>query len=421
MIFSVSTGSGSTDMSLYILVKADPNTQVTATKGTNVISDTTDENGEVKLYPTETGEWTVSNGEDSMVVDVQYPDIEANFIAKVFGIQKDITDSSPQWERTDDSVGLSAMASVGTIENVSDFSQFAPYKDIVREEISGNMMVKIPRFYFKRWQDGNIEHIQISSEYFDGATIHPAFLHNDSQQEYIYVGAYETSNYKQSVTGQLPTVQSDIENFRNQAKSLGTGWGLYDGTTRDALLMLYLVEFATFDSQTAIGNGIVYAAGRSATGGSDNVPGPNGKSNSSGDCWVKYRYIENLWGNVFEWVDGVVRKLNAEIWVNNDQSQYNNAGDNYVKLSYQLPTAIGFITRNGFDENNPSYMLPSAIQGSSSTYLCDQLWNSGSSGTTPLSTGGAYNQNVNAGLFAANTLQWQAGNEFGSRLLYIPQ
>ena len=83
----------------------------------------------------------------------------------IYGISRDITNSSPAWARTDKAVGMTATATAGTVAGSSDFDNCYPWSGIVRESLStGDVMVKIPKFYFQRYREGNIEHIRIANK-----------------------------------------------------------------------------------------------------------------------------------------------------------------------------------------------------------------------------------------------------------------
>jgi len=97
-------------------------------------------------------------------------------IPLIFGITRDSNNSSPVWTRTDDAVGYTATASLGGVPGYSSFDNKPIYKDIVRENIGNDVMVKIPKFWFKRTIDNNgIETIKITERKVEGFLLHPAF------------------------------------------------------------------------------------------------------------------------------------------------------------------------------------------------------------------------------------------------------
>ena len=405
---------------------------LTCTLGDTVYTATTD-TGAYVFNVHEKGTWTIkaTNGTDTdtkqvtITTDGQTENIELAFV-RIYGIQRDATNSSPAWTRTDEAVGMTATASVGTVAGSSDFSECMPWKGIVRETLdTGDVMVKIPKFYYRRYKEGNVEHIQIADNPADGFTVHPLFNHAGVEKDFAYIGAYKTSSSNKSVSGAAPQVDQTRAVMRNNAKSKGEGWGLIDIAALSAIQMLFLVEYATNDSQKAIGRG--YCDGNSGalkSGTCNNVPGLTGRpAGTDGKTDVVYRGIEGLWGNVWEWVDGV--NFNGRTpYVCNDPSKYkDDVSTDYTRLSYSLASSSsGYISQEGVDtEANSHVMLPSQISGSESTYYCD-YGSSSSSGWHVLYVSGSWSNGSNCGLFIANcdNSSSYSYSNFGSRLLYIP-
>lgn len=345
---------------------------------------------------------------------------------KIYGISRNITATSPAWARSDDAVGMTATASVGTAAGTSSFDSCYPWSEIQRETLAtGDVMVKIPKFWFRRYRDGNIEHIKIADKATDGFTLHPAFKHGGVEVDHIYVGAYKTSSNNKSATGVAPQASQTRATFRTNAKAKGTGWSLIDIAALSAIQMLILVEFATNNVQAAIGRG--YCDGNIATiktGSCDSVPNLTGRpAGTDGKVDVVWRGIEGLWGNIWEWVDGV-NFNNGEYYVCNDSSKYaDDTATNYTKLSFTGKTnwKSSYISEEGLDTgNNPHVMLPSAAgSGSETTYQCDGCW----SGTGwRVFRHGDWNDGSLDGLFATSLdSASSSSHEYaGSRLLYIP-
>lgn len=346
---------------------------------------------------------------------------------KIYGISRDKTASSPVWARTDEAVGKTATASVGTTAGASDFNNCYPWSGIVRETLStGDVMVKIPKFWFQRYREGNIEHIRIADKNTAGFTLHPAFKHAGVEVDYIYVGAYKTSRNNKSISGASPQVSQTRATFRSNAKAKGAGWSLWDIAALSAVQMLMLVEFATNNMQSAIGRG--YCDDNSAvikTGSCNRVANLTGRpAGRDGKVDVVWRGIEGLWGNVWEWVDGV-NWNNGTYYVCNDPSKYaDDTATNYTALSFKGVTrwSSSYITEEGLDTgDNEHIMLPAAAgSGSESTYQCDACWSD--TRRRVFRHGGDWANGSTCGLFAANLGNTSSHSltAVGSRLLYIP-
>jgi hypothetical protein len=384
----------------------------------------------------EAGTWTVTatmGGEETsqtveIVNDGQYAEADVVFV-RIYGIRRDITAQSPAWTRTDNAAGLTATASVGAVAGASDFDAIAPWSGIRRETLStGDVMVRIPKFWFRRYREGNLEHIQIANNAAEGFAVHPLFVHAGTEADVAYVGAYKTTGDNRSLPGSLPTVSVTRANFRVRAANKGEGWGLIDIAALSAIQMLILVEFANNNVQAVIGRGYCDAnSSRTAAGTCDGVPNLTGRpAGIDGKVDVVWRGIEGLWGNAWEWVDGV--NYNAgTYYVCNDPSIYaDDTATDYTGLSYvgKANWSASYITQEGLDSGGNSYVfLPeTAGGGSESTHECDACWSS-SSGWNVFCHGGSYENGSRCGLFATAVSYPSLGADkyVGSRLLYLPQ
>lgn len=388
----------------------------------------------------ESGVWTVEasgdGGEASQEVIItengQSESVEL-FFAKIYGISRNVVSSSPVWTRTDEAVGMSATASVGSSAGASDFNDVMPWAGMVRETLTtGDIVVKIPKFYYQRYVENDVEHIRIANGEVDGFSLHPAFNHGGIEKDFVCVGAYQTVSQNSthiSKNGGFPVVNLTRDNARVQAKAKGSGWGVLDISTVSAVQMLILVEFATNDVQSAIGNGRSSGSNTAAisSGNCDSVPNLTGRTNhSNGEGGVVYRGIENFWGNVWEWVDGV-NCGTLYYYVCNDPSKYSDRNESgYEALSYRYDGnwSSSYITRIGIDEgNNTHIMLPTkATGGSGSTYYCD-VASSNSGGLYVVARGGAMDLGNGVGMFthSAHLSSTDKADNRGYRLMYIPQ
>lgn len=397
---------------------------LTCTKGSTVLTASTD-TGSYTFTVHETGVWTVKivkNGETAettvnITTDGQVENVSLAFV-KIYGISRTVANSSTAWTRTDDSVGKSATASVGTTAGHSDFDTCYPWSQMVRETLStGDVMVKIPEFWFERKVTSGVETIRIADKAIAGFTKHPG--------SGLYVGAYKTSSDKKSVSGAAPTVNQTRATMRTNAKSKGTGWGLIDVAANSAIQMLYLVEFADNNSQDKVGRG--YCDGNSAainTGSCNSVPNLTGRpAGTDGKVDVVYRGIEGIWGNVWEWMDGL-NVNDGTYYVCTDPSKYaDDTASNYTALNFTAATnwSSSCIQTEGCDTNRPWAMLPSAAgSGSESSYYCDCVWSS--TGWRVARRSGAWDNGSKVGAFllAVNLDSSSMNSSIGSRLLYKP-
>ena len=397
---------------------------LTCTKGSSVMT-ASDTSGSYTFTVHETGTYTLKitqNGESAettatITTDGQVVNVSLAFV-KIYGISRTVANSSTAWARTDDAVGKTATASVGTAVGHSDFDSCYPWSAMTRETLStGDVMVKIPEFWFERKVTNGVETIRIADKTVAGFTKHPG--------SGKYVGAYKTSSNNKSVKNAAPTVSQTRATMRTNAKSKGAGWGLIDVAVSSAIQMLYLVEFADNDSQAKIGRG--YCDGNSGalnTGSCDNVPNLTGRpSGTDGKVDVVYRGIEGFWGNVWEWMDGL--NYNGDTnnyYVCTDPSKYaDDTATGYTKVSFTSPTTNAYISKEGMDNALPWAMLPSeATNGSETTFYPDYFYQN--SGWRVAERSGDWGNGSNCGVWilSCDSASSDSGTRLGSRLLYAP-
>ena len=266
----------------------------------------------------------------------------------------------------------------------------------------GQIMVQIPKFYFNHSYTGTTHKWNISRFDQTGFQVHYAFIKNGAEVDYRYIGAYEGSMWDAttsamvpsdsiatnmyalgdklcSVSGEYPKVNEKRSEFRSMAARRGAGWRQQDYDLISAIQLLYLIEYADFDSQTMIGMGRTKIS-VSCTWTADSCIGQCGKSNADGDgtnsdasnsnnAYMTYRGIENFYGNVWNWVDGININNNIPYVSNNDIDFSDDTTINYTNLNVTLPSSNGY---QGTLEQIDRGFLPTSIGGTE--YIGDYYW-----------------------------------------------
>lgn len=325
--------------------------------------------------------------------------------AKIYGVDKVGSSNPAALIRTDDAVGLNV--TVDTTDITSDFDRCYPYSDMQEvTDAAGNVFIKIPKFYAKITPnaDGTFKH-QISGVRYEGFTT--LFVDGEGNElDYILVGKYEGSGSSARVyskSGATVLVNITMDNFRAGCKANGDGYQQYDFLIDLIIKELWLVEMATTNSQ-AIMYG--YANGNSAavaTGRTDAVKTPSGseESNTDGKHAMKYRGIENLWGNTFTWCDGISFS-SEKVYICTDPKSY-AAGKVTSPYMYHgdRSSGGGWIKKVAPLNRNPLIQYATeASGGSATTYFCDYAYVYGS----VLAVGGYWGDGTSAGLW-----RWYGG------------
>lgn len=409
-----------------ITVKVVEDCTLTCTKGSKTLTVTTSGLTGIFKLP-DYGIWTISDGEITDTVNVEVVKDYTVNLGAVMGISRSTSSNSASWTRTDDSIGKTATASIGTTAGHSDFDDMPIYKSITRiTKDSGDVMVRIPKFYYRRYVENGNEYIKIAPKQYANFKLHPAFMKGNTEVDYFEIGAYKTTSGHFSKSGFAPLVNLTRASFRTNAKSKGTGWGIIDMTTLSAIQMLIMVEYAHNNVQSLIGMGKSSGSGAINTGGTDsmfnlgNHTGRESGTDNSVNCI--WRGIESFWGNVWEWTDGLNWNNGTYYICNNPDNYADDTSTNYTALSYTGSTgwSQSFISEMGLDTDNEWCMMPKTASGSDSTYYCDAIWSS--TGWRVFVHGGDWVNGTAAGLFASavDNASSAAYANVGSRLLYVP-
>ena len=352
-----------------------------------------------------------------------------------------------------------------------------------RDGSMGQVMVKIPNYYFKCEQDGTKFSFKISTTKLAG---YRTFF--DESIPYVYCSAYEagldrTNNKLVSIVNNdpqyrggnntsawdgtyrsllgMPATNINRTNFRTYARNRNTNntyWNEYIYTIHVMIAWLFYTEYATLNSQKDYNaqldaNG--YKQGGLGKGVSDildlggynsaNPFIPNGISDSLGNnsgvfnynviasdgsstYYVaqvpRYRGIQNPFGHLWKWSDGINIKEDGTTrtaYVTTHPSKFSdNAYDNYENRG-SISHSAGWTTRmllGAFGD-----LIPTAVGGSSSTFWCDYYWLNITPNLYGALLGGAATSGAADGFGYVSThhVPSDASSNIGSRLCFVKQ
>lgn len=267
-----------------------------------------------------------------------------------------------------------------------------------RTNINLPVMVKIPEFYYKIERVGSIFRYYVADGPVDGLSLHPGSGDN-------YLARYEAGEASSgtmgpilaSYSGTTPSVGKTRSEFRDRARNMATGFQLRDIAAWCAYDLLYLVEYADWDSQEKINRGIVNdTAAAHKTGETDAMVYHTGRANSGDNSAVQYRGIENPWGNVSEFIDGINIQSKTAYICTEPESYADDTTDNYTSSGITLPNS-GFIKGLGLSSGFPWAFIPNDNGGSETTYIPDYVYSN--FGWRVLRVGGGRTYGEKAGLF----------------------
>lgn len=272
------------------------------------------------------------------------------------------------------------------------------------------VMVYIPEFYVAYKESGTKKYFYISDVQNRGFTKHPG--------SGKYVGKYHMNSNGRSMTNASPWVNVTRADARSKAQGIGSKFHLYDFATYCAIIFLYIVEFADWNCQNKIGRGYVDSSDSAiSSGGTDSVTYHTGRINGrDGKIAVQYRWIENLWGNVHQWVDGFNANGTTAYYCTDPSKYADDTATGYTKIG-TLP-ASGYIKDLIVTDNG--LLIPKTTGGSKTTYIPDYMWTP--FGRRVLFVGGYWNNGANAGLlfFNVSVASSYSGSNVSARLLCEP-
>lgn len=424
-----------------ITVTVDSGSTVTATLGSTVLTKTS--TGTAVFTIGKAGTWTIkatkgdqiAEGTVSITASGQSKALTLSY-ANVFGVCWDTSNSSTALTRltpSTDPYGLVTRSvttepkpAVGTGSGSSPFDAFMPWSGMKECNLNASgtvtawkgqsgfsydgdfTMVFIPVFYVAQKRSGTKQYFYVSDKAKTGFTKHPG--------SGKYVGRYHMGSVRPSTALVSPYVDIPRVTARSKAKSNGSKYHLYDFATYCAIIWLYLIEFADWNCQKKIGLGVANRSNNPLESGeTDALLYHTGRSSEYSDGYapVQYRWIENLWGNVSQWVDGF-NTNGTEAYYCTDPSKYaDDTTTGYTKIG-TLP-ASGWIKDLTVTDNG--LLIPKTTGGSETTYIPDHMWSS--SGWHVLCVGGRWRHGSLAGLlcFHASYASSFSDSDISARLL----
>lgn len=331
------------------------------------------------------------------------------------------------------------------------------------EDNNINVMIKIPEFW---WIDDYIESTETHNLKICPHA-KPGWYHHKE----AYVSAYEgyiDGNYYRSSKNKIPSVNFTRSTVRPKARAngLGNSWNIYTYNEHRAICHLFLIEYATRNSQKAVNTALTVEGfrqgglGSGCTTGKVTINGattysfiPTGSSDSlgsgSGEVTVtiqqtdssgsntttttrkcnRYRGIENPFGHVWKHTDDVISVYisgyGARFWykcdspdhfgdsISNDNPYYKNIAANAVVTGYKTK----IVTTSTCD-----FFALSCNNGSETTYWCDYNWDNTDGSLHCLLIGGRSDHGGSAGLFFLTSDHGVSDSyaDVGSRLTYLP-
>jgi hypothetical protein len=295
-----------------------------------------------------------ANQNDVSMLNERIDDVLTVSSNNIYGVKIDTTNPNPETSvtYTDDAVGFIPMR--GNDGNFDWGSWELPFKSLgirpcvfkdgavnyyldpndytkkidgsnadITSGLDGDVMIEIPKMFWKFSENGTDRIIQISRVEREGFVC-LAHTRGVNVEDNIYIGAYPGAvigGKLRSLSGKTPTGSKTHAAFRTDAQANGEGYEQFLFYQMQLLQILYVIFFKNLDGQTALGRGNVDASVLKKTG-ARNTSGMFYGS-TDGTMQIKFCGIEDFWGNIRNWVDGIWSTANTDparkLWIATDE------------------------------------------------------------------------------------------------------
>lgn len=332
------------------------------------------------------------------------------------------------------------------------------------------VMVEQPKFYYKvvpleleKIQGGKGFHMRKARYYVSdtmkaGFKLHPAFIKDGKEKNFIYLSAYEGCTYDTSASAYKLNDAQDVDwtddvlasianakptsgltqssatrnGFRTIAAKRGLGWSQETVQAATATELLFLIEYASFDMQSKIGAGVTIKTDDGATsmteitGATTTLGNKSGQViNTNGYSVVAYRGEENPFGNIWKWIDGinVYNKNEGSVYIADHGFKDDTNAAPYSDAGITICGSNGYVSAFAYNEDFDWLFIASEVLGNSSLPVGDYFWqNKAYNGYTVIILGGSWIHGSYAGGFswAVDRASGNRARSVGGRLLYVP-
>jgi len=420
----------------------------------------------------------------------------SGYSGTVYGVQWDTTDPSPECSRIGNlslhaTLPVQAKMVGGTMADDGTFTEFSNQGDWtgeVRDGSIGQVMVRIPTFWIKFETWGDVYKVLMSAVPVIGFTM----------VKEMYVSAYEASldrtdlklssvantsaRYRggnnnsswdaEDTSGQggeshrsllgRPATAISLTDFRTYARKRGsTAWNCHFYLMQKTLYWLYVVEYATLNSQKAfnaaldangfhqggLGDGVSTWDGTSwnnfngyypfvPCGWTDSLGNGSGVRNytvydAAGTALKtfavpRYRGIENPWGHIWKHTDGILCQVYSgtdgvsQVYATDDPADFSSTSYSAYRLIGNELRASQYVSQLHLGTNGD--ITAKADGGNSTSYYCDYHYcNVSNTSLRAVLFGGLASNGTGDGFVYSRSYDAPSGTDahFGSRLCYF--
>ena len=367
--------------------------------------------------------FVIGNVSDSNIPSSVYSEINSNK-AKVYGVKFSGNPGDFAGERLYDAKGIKWIPSTYTTAGVDGFANLAPfnvkqcitryntttgkrefvaykgedgYDDALKED-NTDVLIEFPKFYYKR--PSNYEWL-VSDQYISGFSPSPMHYRNGVMHDYVRISKYVINSTYRSIPDSYaadqpgstigsetePASASNIHTLHQYRTNLrARGMYVLDYAAYCSLQILMLVKYANLDISNTVGLGN-YGTATSPntglrTGSGDSLATMDGGDTTAAGKAVVTLGIENLYGDHWNKVEGIVKGTDGYMYINTDIENITRWPSTDLTGWTKIPNAIMssgnavFLNDIAYDSTCPWATFPvgSPVSNQASSRIPDGQW-----------------------------------------------
>lgn len=280
-----------------------------------------------------------------------------------------------------------------------------------------NVMIAFPKIWYKMSKSWSTVTLSLTKDPNKASEWYKyyAFTKWSIVKDVLYLWAYEMTGNYTSLSWKAPLAIQTRSAFRSwvQNKYWASSWySIMTYRPRDFIKMLYMMKYGNPNSQTVIWNWLSWWSTAANTWATNSITSATWATNTSNKWRIKLFWLEDIWGNVSEWMDCCYFNSSKHLTVDNTNSIFQDSDystDLWQPSDWWL-AGIDWSTEWTFRNISTSWWSPTA-------YYCDR---SGAVANRVLHAGGGYDRGTTVGMFYVYYEVVDRSNaSVGSRLQFL--
>ena len=280
-----------------------------------------------------------------------------------------------------------------------------------------NVMIAFPRLWIKMSKSWSVVTLSITDNPEADGFQYYAHTKWSTAKNTLYLWAYKMTSWYKSLSWQAPLVNLTRDWFRSWVKSTydSSAWtDRYSQITiypRWFINALYMMKYGNPNSQSVIWQWYTWWSAAVNTGWTNSQTSASYWT-SSATTQAKLFWLEDWWGNVFEWMDWCYFNSSTQLTVDKTNSVFQDSD-----YSTNLSASSSWYMSAIWGTNDKMFQNVSSSAWTDSTYYADYSY---ANASRVLRAGGSRTIGADAGAFCVATSSASgASAAVGSRLMFL--